>query len=213
MSELAERRAEDKQRRRDQILDAAVAVASETGLQNFSMDQVARKARLSRALIYVYFHDRLDILFALAERAHHMLHGRFQVITARKQNSLKKLQALGRDYVQFAHDSPVYFDALCAFASYETSNEEQRAYATRCLECGAQLTLLIEELLKSGIADGSLRKNIGPPRLVALTLWSFFQGVVQVVTTKKAVLEFEGAKTTQLVDQAIAMCTRALEKE
>lgn len=213
MNELAERREEDKQRRRDQILDAAVAVASETGLQDFSMDQVARKARLSRALIYVYFHDRLDILFGLAERAHNMLYGRFQVIAGRKQNALKKLQAMGRDYVQFAHDAPVYFDALCAFASHETRNEEQRAYAHRCLEGGARVTELLEHTLKAGIADGSLRKNMGSPRLVALTLWSFFQGVVQVVTTKRVVLEFEGAKTGQLVEQAIAMCTRALEKE
>jgi len=213
MSDLAERREEDKQRRRDQILDAAVAVAAQSGLHSFSMDQVARKARLSRALIYVYFKDRLDILFALAERAQTMLHVRFEVIVARRHSALKKLQAMGRDYVQFAADEPVYFDALCAFASYETSSDEQRAYAHRCLESGARVTELLENTLKAGVVDGSLHKKMGSPRLVALTLWSFFQGVVQVVTTKKIVIEFEGAKASQLVDQAIALCTRALAKE
>ena len=33
------------------------------------MDQVARGARLSRALVYVYFKDKQELLFAIGERA------------------------------------------------------------------------------------------------------------------------------------------------
>ena len=39
------------------------------------MDQVARRARLSRALVYVYFHDKADLHFALVERSLETLRG------------------------------------------------------------------------------------------------------------------------------------------
>src|SRR5215831_7360176 len=77
MSYIAERRLEEKERRRAEIVDAAEAAGREVGLDALTMDDVARRARLSRALIYVYFQDRTDLMFGLAERAMQMLHQRF----------------------------------------------------------------------------------------------------------------------------------------
>src|SRR2546429_4326738 len=58
MNYIAERRQEEKERRRADILDAAEAVGASVGWEALTMDQVARKARLSRALLYVYFKDK-----------------------------------------------------------------------------------------------------------------------------------------------------------
>jgi AcrR family transcriptional regulator len=53
MSYIAERRLEEKERRRAEIVDAAEAAGREVGLDALTMDDVARRARLSRALLYV----------------------------------------------------------------------------------------------------------------------------------------------------------------
>ena len=63
MNYVAQRRLEEKERRRAEILDASEAVAGVVGWDNMTMDQVARKARLSRALLYVYFNDKSDLMF------------------------------------------------------------------------------------------------------------------------------------------------------
>ena len=68
MSYIAERRQEEQDRRRGEIVDAAEALYAETGWDAVTMDQVARRARLSRALVYVYFKDKRDLHFALVER-------------------------------------------------------------------------------------------------------------------------------------------------
>jgi len=60
MNYIAERRLEEKERRRAEILDAAEAVTARFGWDAMTMDRVARKARLSRALVYVYFKDKTD---------------------------------------------------------------------------------------------------------------------------------------------------------
>src|SRR5512137_1659590 len=69
MSYISERRQEEKDRRRSEIVDAAEALYAEMGWDAITMDQVARRARLSRALLYVYFRDKADLHLALVERA------------------------------------------------------------------------------------------------------------------------------------------------
>src|ERR1044072_8324079 len=87
MSYIAERRLEEKERRRAEIVDAAEAAGREVGLDALTMDDVARRARLSRALLYVYFQDRSDLMFGLAERAMGMLHTRFLEAADRSRRS------------------------------------------------------------------------------------------------------------------------------
>ena len=69
MTYIAERRQEERDRRRAEIVDAADALYAEAGWDVMTMDQVARRARLSRALVYVYFNDKADLHLALVERA------------------------------------------------------------------------------------------------------------------------------------------------
>ena len=68
MNYVTERRQEEKERRRADILDAAEQVAASVGIEAMTMDEVARTARLSRALLYVYFQDKSDLLFGLCGR-------------------------------------------------------------------------------------------------------------------------------------------------
>ncbi len=213
MSELATRRQEEKDRRRDEILDAAAAVAEAEGLAAFTMDQVAKKARLSRALLYVYFTDKQDLLLGLADRAHTRLYERFAAISARKQTGLKKIQGMGRAYVTFAEEDPVYFEALSCFAAHSAEDTAPAGNELRCMQGGDRVHGELIQALQAGIADGSLRPDIGNPALVSVTLWAFMHGVIQIITTKGAMLEFKGAKPKQLVDQALLMCTRSLQKE
>ena len=49
MTYIAERRQEERDRRRAEIVDAADALYAEAGWDVMTMDQVARRARLSRA--------------------------------------------------------------------------------------------------------------------------------------------------------------------
>ncbi len=77
MSYITERRGEEKERRRAEILDAAEALYAKKGWDALTVDQVARSARLSRALVYVYFRDKEELLFAIGERAMRLLRDRF----------------------------------------------------------------------------------------------------------------------------------------
>jgi AcrR family transcriptional regulator len=54
--------------RRRQIVDAAVAIISEQGLQNLSLSEIEKKAAMSRGQLTYYFPAKEDILVAVFDR-------------------------------------------------------------------------------------------------------------------------------------------------
>lgn len=213
MSELATRRQEEKDRRREEILDAAAETAAQYGMAVFTMDQVARKARLSRALLYVYFTDKHDLLLGLADRANANLQQRFAAINARRLNGLNKIQHMGRAYVAFAEEDPVYFEAMSHYVAHFADGEKPQGNELRCMEGGSKVHDEIITALEVGRKDGSIRRELSNAMLVSFTLWAFMHGVVQLISTKGEAFQFFGIEPEQLIEQALSLCTRSLQKE
>jgi AcrR family transcriptional regulator len=214
MNYVTERRQEEKERRRADILDAAEQVAAAVGIDAMTMDEVARKARLSRALLYVYFQDKSDLLFGLCGRGLEQLHQRFVAAVARHERGLDQIVACGRAYVDFSRDLPVYFDALARFEAHspvvDPSTDSAANNETECMLRGDKVHAVMTECIERGIADGSIRADVGPPLLVSFTLWGNLHGILQLGTTKANMFAQYGTSTQQLIDHALAMSAHAL---
>src|SRR3546814_2104905 len=73
VSQSRQRREDEKELRRAAIVDAAEVVFARTGFDAAKMDDVARKARVSRALVYLYFKNKIELQFAICLRALNLL--------------------------------------------------------------------------------------------------------------------------------------------
>ncbi len=62
--------------RREQIVQAAVSIIAEQGLQNLSLSEIEKKAGMSRGQLTYYFHTKEDILLAVFDRLIEMMHER-----------------------------------------------------------------------------------------------------------------------------------------
>jgi AcrR family transcriptional regulator len=211
MSYIAERRLEEKERRRAEIVDAAEAAGREVGLDALTMDDVARRARLSRALLYVYFQDRSDLFFGLAERAMEMLLARFVDAAERNRTGLEKVSAIGRAYVAFSQEFPVLFDALARCELQSPDPAESSPTEQACALGGERLHATLVASIEAGVLDGSIRSDIGSPMLMSVTLWGFMHGIIQLTTTKAHALAHHGVGPKALVDHAINMISRDLK--
>ena len=209
MSYIAERRQEERDRRRTEIVDAAEALYSEVGWDTVTMDRVARRARLSRALVYVYFRDKSDLHLALVERALDTLRVHFETAREGRPRGIDEVEAIGRAYFAFAHELPHYFDA-CARFEARTSSEGVQPNEDACMAAGQRVHETIVASLDRGVADGSISPDIGDPYVTALALWAFMLGVIQIAATKSGQLEHEGVTVQRLVDHAITMALRTL---
>ena len=191
MSYIAERRVEEKERRRGEITDAAERLYAEHGWDAVTMDQVAKSARLSRALVYVYFRDKEELLFAISERAMRVLRERFTEAALRHVRGIDQIHAIGRAYMAYAHEFPHYFDACARFQAHSVA-PDAGSNEGACRIAGDRAIAVVVEAIAKGIGDGSVRADIGPPMLVAVSMWAFTHGIIQLAMAKGADLAHLG---------------------
>jgi AcrR family transcriptional regulator len=207
---IAERRQEEKDRRRAQILDAAEAVAATHGIDALTMDQVARRARLSRALLYVYFKDKADLHLGICERGLDLLLQRFEQAAARHATGLERITAMGRAYVAFAAEFPVHFDAMARFQAREVSAGQAIGSVGDCFQAGERVHQIMFTAIEAGQKDGSIDPAAGSPVSVAMTLWGCIHGIIQLVSTKGDILGEYGLGGRGLTDQALQLLAAGL---
>ncbi|MEO0743634.1 MAG: TetR/AcrR family transcriptional regulator, partial [Bacteroidota bacterium] len=199
-----------KEQRRQSILDAAAAVVARKGVDALTMGDVAREARLSRGLVYFYFQDKLDLLDGLAHRAVTSLADRFKAAASAHTIGFDQINALGRAYVQFAHERPVLFEAIARFETRELDPTEAEHNEAAALDRSQEVMEVMVASILRGQADGTIRTTLDPMK-TAMTLWGFMHGMIQVAAMKGALLEHGfGFDADALLDHAFEMANLAL---
>ncbi len=202
MSYVAVRREEEKERRRAEMVDAAEELYADVGWDAVTMDRVAKSARLSRALLYVYFRDKNDLLHAITERALIELRERFVEAAGAHATGIDKVQAIGRAYVLFQQEKPYRFDACTRFHAHQAAGQPAEQ---ACADAGDAVIKVIVQALMQGQADGTIRKDLGSPVQVCIMLWAFTHGLIQIATNKTVEIARQGVDVPQLMEGSFAM--------
>jgi len=174
---LKTRREREKQARYDTILDAAERVFSDKGYERTSMDDIARAASLSRALLYVYFKDKAAIQRGIMLRAGQSLTQRFEQARQTADTGLAQITAMGEAYFRFYLEEPDYFSALTQASTAMAEADEIQAEEMLCSK--SDLMNLMEQAIRLGLEDGTIsRDRISDPQVTALYLRGAFHGVI-----------------------------------
>jgi AcrR family transcriptional regulator len=211
MSYIAARREDEKERRRAEILDAAEALYIKKGWAALTVEQVARSARLSRALVYVYFHDKEDLLFAIGERAMRVLRDRFMAAIATPAPGLDQVEAIGRAYMGYAYEFPHYFDFCSRFQSHSMATDPSTNEGA-CKVLGDQLIGTVVQAVETGIRDGSIREDLSNPIMFAITLWAFTHGLIQLAMAKGGELARRGIAIPEFNEYAFLLIRRMAQR-
>lgn len=173
----ASRREHEKQARYNAILDAAEKAFSDKGYERTSMDDIARGASLSRALLYVYFKDKSAIQQGIILRAAEALRLRFEGAKKTAQTGLDQLSAMGQAYYQFYREQPDYFAALTRAAA--EGHPEHGCHTDELLCAETQIMNTMLEAIQAGLADGTLSNaRIRDPMETVLFLRGALHGVI-----------------------------------
>jgi TetR/AcrR family transcriptional regulator len=211
MSYITERRGEEKERRRAEILDAAEALYVKKGWDALTVDQVARRARLSRALVYVYFRDKEELLFAIGERAMRLLRDRFIEAATSHALGIDKIEAVGRAYMGYAYEFPHYFDFCSRFQAHSVATDPG-SHESACRAAGDEAIGAVVQAIEAGIRDGSIRPDVGQPALLATTLWAFTHGIIQLAMAKGSDLARFGIAIPDFSNYALGLIRTVVQR-
>ncbi len=203
------RREREKQQRYEDIVNAAEIVFNEKGFANTSMDEIARAAQLSRALLYVYFKDKAAIMRAVMLKALQAMETRFTKAFASEEIGMKQIKGIGYAYYAFSIEESDYFDMLTELATFPDP-EEPDLVAEGMLSCRQHMDDMMVRALENGVKDGSLNPDhIGDPLITAYILQGSLHGVI-MSTRKPKNPNVTQVDSETLVKRAIDMMCYAM---
>lgn len=203
------RREQEKQERRDSILDAAEQVFFSKGFDKCSMDEIARTAQLSRALLYVYFKDKTAIMRGILLRSMQALKERFVRACEAERTGLEKIAALGMAYYAFSREEPNYFDVLTQSSTFaHLLDADELGQSTQ--QCGYEVMQLMIDVLTQGVQDGSLSaERVSDPVQTAYFLRGALHGVI-MGARQTDLPAFSQPDTDSLIHYSISMFGNAM---
>lgn len=140
--------------RREQILEAARLAFVETGYIPTRMEDIARRAGLSKGGVYFHFSSKRELFDALVQQEYDQSMEYLEAVRSREGTVQEKLEDLGRFY-------PLYFAAHPEAARFFVVMSE---VAMRDVEIRDRLSKMhhayirvLSAVLEGGIASGELR--------------------------------------------------------
>ena len=165
---LIERRARDRQKRIKEILDASQSAFSNKGFVNATMNDIATISDLSRRTLYLYFHNKEEILLTMAVNTLKELIDQINSKNNSDKKAIDKLMDIAKIYRDLFLKDNASFQFLPNFTNCIKSVGKDNSIVKICEEQINQIAGIVNYLLIEGIQDKSIRKFQNPKRTAAL---------------------------------------------
>lgn len=176
---ITERKIKQKEELRQQILDAALKVFQEEGLEHLSIRRIADIIEYSPTTIYLYFKDKNHLLFDLCELGFLQmaaLNNNLQAI----ENPLERLHQMGVNYIRFGIEQPGYYDLMFNQPApmERLANMENPEWNS-----GDAALAQLKEIIEDCTNQGLIKK--GDTDVIAMAVWGMVHGLVSLRVCKR----------------------------
>lgn len=185
------------------ILEAAVTLFTAQGFTATRMEDVAKKAGISKGLTYFYYKNKEDLFMALTKKAFEQLKEEFrESLRAKGKNGLEMITDLVQRIWSFSKENPVYFQSILHFLDlmkkYTSTQLKSQInplildsiHFHKLLELQNEPTRLGIQMVSQGIKDGSIRPEL-QPEITFYTIWSMALGFEKM----EGPITYEGKET------------------
>lgn len=209
-----DRKRQEKEIRRKDIVDAAERVFFSKGYENASMDEVAKEAEFSKRTVYVYFNSKEQIYFEIMIRGYRllieMIENSFNV--SPPKIALDELRNIFFAFWEFSRNYPGYFKAIM---EYETKDSDDQSGVedeskAECYRLGELVFKYLYRALQKGVAEGTLRNGLDTEQ-TALMLWACTIGVYNTGKKKGSYLKnYHGLDSDEFISESFQSIMRLI---
>ena len=185
---------------RSALVKAGLELVREAGARGFTLREVARRSGVSHTAPYRHFHDKQDLLAAIAEEGFQMLAKQMERARKSDGHSAERLIEAGRAYVAFALRHPDHFQVM-----FETDLDPARHPSARAAAQRAFGGLLA--LVRDCQEEGKLPE--GDPLALARIAWAEVHGFASLAIGKQIVVRSR-AELFDLAERAMSALVAGL---
>jgi AcrR family transcriptional regulator len=181
---ITERKEREKEQRREAIVNAAEKVFFKRGIDQATMDDLAEKAELSKATLYLYFSGKEEIYFAIFLRGQKILSAMIEHTTGLVTETRGKIQAYLASVIAFQKKYPKYFDAFFYFLTRDVHISHQSIYKKEHEKTSRMLLNNWINLVQTGKKEKLIRENLNGLKTGAI-LWMQLIGFLKIYPVLK----------------------------
>jgi AcrR family transcriptional regulator len=213
---VRQRKEQEREIRRKDIVDAAERVFFSKGYATATMDEVAAEAEFSKRTVYVYFASKEQLYFEIMTRGYRLLLGILaeEAKTAEGLDAEETLRWLFFAFYRFNTEHYEYFNAIIEYETKDLGEgagipAESRA---ECYRLGEQVLEHIKAVLAKGVLEGAFRAGLDAGK-ATLALWACTVGVFATAKRKESYLmEYHGETPESFISAAFELMARSLKK-
>ena len=199
---IQERKSRERESMRASILDAAMELYLEEGLDSLSIRKIADKIEFSPATIYLYYRDKDEIFYDLYSLAF----GQF-LTEQHKLDGIAdpydRLYAGCQQYIQWGLANPKLYDLMFILQVPMTVIAEEN-----CKDIGQASFNVLRQTVSQCIAAGKLR--VKDVELASLMIWNMLHGIVSLIIKQRVLVPAEAVDgiVTAMLDSFLLLLKR-----
>ena len=175
---ISERKKREKEERRSLILTHAKTLIYKHGAGSCSMQDIADKAEISKAALYIYFKSKEDLLEAIADDAQKEFVEYAETKLTPEMNGIESLRMLWLCYIDILGEASDIFIGIGVKNYFLTERKSDEFILHSANASFLKLAKLIEKIIKKGIDDGTLLSSINPAKLTKIVIL-MASGIIQ----------------------------------
>lgn len=185
--------------RREQILDASLALFARYGIGGVTTRMIAECVGISQPSLYAHFANSHDIATELCCRAFGRLQERMEAAVYGEDDPRDKLLRLGREYVRFGLEEPAMYRVAFMIDQPDGDAQASPVLGAGLKAFGVLLVLFHEVLGTHGVSTDAM----------AQSTWASMHGLVALLLVRH---EFPWADRDELVELHLRrLCEMAFE--
>lgn len=208
---IAKWKENEKEQRRENIIDAARKLFFDTDYESVTMDEIAKEIGLGKGTLYLYFNSKESLFYAVALRGMRILNSMHAGCLNLNTESIDKLHAMTKGYYEFTQEYPEYFLLLCYIAAHPSSRKDD-GYVREFMELAITNVQIISKVLEEGVTDGKIRKDLDPDEM-AVFLSIIAISIMNMDPVWKRTLKAIGTGENQIWNHYERFITPAVETD
>ena len=173
---------------KNNIIESAKKLFNTKGVEQTTMDDIAKEADYSKSTIYVYFKSKDEIYYSIAGEYMNLLKERLEDCTIKLEDSEDCYYKICNTIFKFQQKYPLYFETLIGEINVDPQQLKQDNILKEIYNTGEEINNIISRVLQFGIDNQFIRKDIELIPTV-MYLWSAISGIIIMAQKKNKYLE------------------------
>lgn len=185
---MARRKKELQSVHRKNISMAAEQLFMKKGIENTSMNDIAKVSGYSKATLYVYFKNKEELVGITVLKSMQKLYDYISSAIEQSNDTKERYKKICYALVKYQEEYPLYFKMVLDtinidFESTDFLPEEKETFLV-----GEQINDLLSVFLRGGIDKGDFRSDIEIMPTI-FSFWGMLAGIIQIASNKKSYIE------------------------